>query len=101
MYRQGQKYKPTLVRPFLHFQARLGRPGQASVEVRSTPRPECCLEMEKNLPIDFHAFQVLMGVLLLTKDTFVYMKGILIHLTHFYETPPLSTSVPLLRILFS
>lgn len=46
------------------------------------------------MPIDFHAFEVLMGVLLLIKGTFVYMKGILIFFTHVYETPPLTTFFP-------
>lgn len=35
-----------------------------------------------------------MGVLLLIKGTFVYMKGILIFFTHVYETPPLTTFFP-------
>lgn len=43
--------------------------------------PELRLLTRQNLPIDYGAFGVLMRVLLLKKDIFVHMKGILIFLT--------------------
>lgn len=74
-YRHGRKIRMLMVKP---RQARLGGPAKASAEARSAPKPERCGKMEKTLPIDFQAFQALMGVLFLTKDTFVYMESILI-----------------------
>lgn len=43
--------------------------------------PASKLLMRQNLPIDYGAFGVLMRGLLLKKDIFVYMKGILIFFT--------------------
>ena len=54
----------------------------------------------KTLLIEFPIFGVLIEILLPIQDTSVYMKGIWIFLTHFYETKPLSTFIPLFKIWF-